>query len=120
MSAIQPHLATNMRTLIEANIIYEATHNWPDADKVAGVEFLKFPHRHLFYVRLRKLVTHDDRDVEFIDWGRQIKDYLEYTYQKDFGSQSCEMIGKELLKKFDCEEVRVMEDNENGAVVYKD
>ena len=35
----------------------------------------------------------------------------------EFGSQSCEMLAKEILIRFDAEWVEVWEDEENGARV---
>ena len=42
----------------------EGIHKYPDAPD--GVEFLKYPHRHIFHFRVELEVFHDDRDVEFI------------------------------------------------------
>ncbi len=107
-----------MNTYIEINLQHEALHNWPDAkEKLPDVDFLSYPHRHMFHIRMRKLVTHSDRDVEIIMMKRQVIQFLADTWGKSFGSQSCEMIAEQLLTEFDCSEVAVLEDGENGAVV---
>lgn len=121
MSAIQHPSVTNMKytvAMVEVNLTYEATHRWEGADSIPEVSFLKYPHRHVFHIRCLKSVDHDNRSIEFIVWKRQILKYLE-KYDHDFGLKSCEMIGRELLEEFDCVEVRVMEDGENGAVIVR-
>ena len=77
----------------------------------------------MFHITLKKQVFHDDRDVEFIMFKRQVQNYLQKYYRNDyqchfFGPNSCEMIAKELLDQFDCVYVSVWEDNENGAECY--
>ena len=37
----------------------------------------------------------------------------------EFGGSSCEMIADIILTEFKCVKVKVTEDGENGAVVYK-
>ena len=97
------------------NTKFSAIHCWPDCP-IKEVKFLKTPHRHVFYVRIKKRVYHDDRDVEFIDFKNKVDRFLMDTYHnKDLGSTSCEMLAQWLAEKFDCFYVRIMEDNENGA-----
>lgn len=113
-----------MTTKIVVRLQVEGIHNWPDAAKVfPEVSFLSDPHRHIFFIELKKRVYHDDRDIEFIMFKRDVQDYLHKKYYDNtkrcyfFSSMSCEMIAKELLKEFDCDFVSVFEDNENGAEV---
>lgn len=114
-----------MKTTILINLQYEAFHNWQGVEKALPdnpeIWFLKSRHRHIFHVKLEKLVTHSDRDVEIILFKREVLNYLESTYGRvgELKSMSCEMLSEELLKKFDCLTVEVLEDNENGAKVYK-
>ena len=81
-------------------------------------------HRHKWFITAKKKVNHDDRDVEFIMFKRDIIDYLREEYfnsltrTHEFGSRSCEMLAKEIMEAFDCVYVSVFEDNENGAEVY--
>lgn len=107
-----------MKTLIEVNLQHEATHNWPEAkDKLPEVAFLSFLHRHIFHIKLQKEVTHSDRDVEIIMFKRKVEEYLTKTWGRQFGRKSCEEIAAQLLVEFECTEVRVLEDGENGAIV---
>ena len=115
-----------MRTSIIVRLNVEGIHNWPDARKVyPAVGFLSDPHRHIFHIECKKLVHHDDRDIEIILFKRQIEKYLKLKYYDDedglldLGSLSCEMLAKELLKEFDLEYCSVLEDNENGAEIWK-
>ena len=115
----------NMNTNVIAKLELEGMHSWPDAgEHFPEVKFLADPHRHKWFITAKKKVNHDDRDVEFIMFKRDILEYLrdnyydEFTRTHEFGSQSCEMLAKEILKEFDCEYVSVFEDNENGAEVY--
>jgi hypothetical protein len=114
-----------MKTNVIVTLPVEGLHNWPDAKKVfPEVGFLSDLHRHIFHITLKKQVFHDDRDIEFIMFKRDVESYLREKYYRDdyrchmFGSKSCEMIAKELLEKFDCVYVSVWEDNENGAECY--
>ena len=115
-----------MQTNIIVKLQVEGTHNWPDATDGAGAEmhYLEYRHRHMFHIVAKKEVFHDDRDVEFIMFKRDIIQYLENTYYNkesrthEFGAKSCEMLAKEILKEFDCVYVSVFEDNENGAEIY--
>ena len=101
----------------------EGTHNWPDCPFVE-VDYLKVPHRHIFYVKAYKRVFHDDRDVEFIMLKHEIKEHFtKYFDEKKqlcvFGAMSCEMIARDLMDKYTLSRCEVSEDNENGAVVTR-
>ena len=115
-----------MITNIIVNLQIEGLHNWPDAKKVfPEVGFLSSMHRHNWFIKLKKEVTHSDRDIEFIIFKRNVLDYLKQKYYNvdsrthEFGSKSCEMLAEELLTQFECNYVSVMEDNECGAEVLK-
>jgi len=107
-----------MRTNIIINLQYEAIHNWPDCD-IKEVEFLKYPHRHIFHICCKKEVKHNDRDIEIIMLKRKILDYLAYEYDGNFKHKSCEMIATDLLTVFDLDYCSVLEDNENGGEVIR-
>tara|TARA_R110001592_G_scaffold5254_3_gene28904 strand:- start:16 stop:363 length:348 start_codon:yes stop_codon:yes gene_type:complete len=114
-----------MKTNVIAKLEIEGMHNWPDAkDMFPEVAFLSDMHRHKWFITAKKAVNHDDRDVEFIMFKRDILDYLleEYynndTRTHEFGAKSCEMLAKEIMEAFECNYVSVFEDNENGAEVY--
>ena len=114
-----------MKTTVVINLQYEAFHNWQGVKEVLPeqpeLHFLFDRHRHVFHICLEKTVTHSDRDVEIIWFKRQVLNYLEVKYGRpgELRSRSCEMLAEELLNHFDCETVEVLEDNENGAKVYK-
>lgn len=114
---------TEEKTYIESKIVIEGFHFWKNAPE--EVAFLKDNHRHLFVIRARKEVFHDDRDVEFILFGRKIKQYLIDKYGDiahccQFGGMSCEMIAKELISQFELNYCSVFEDDENGAIVTQE
>lgn len=105
------------RTTVVARVELEGFHYWPDA--FAEVEYLRFPHRHLFIVRAARIVSDNDRECEFITLGRDIAAYLKRKYGSPMQLQrrSCEMVAHEVLKEFKLHRVEVWEDDENGAVV---
>jgi len=111
-----------MRTSIIVKLQYEALHNWPGVVEVipdkSHVHFLQYPHRHIFHITCEKTVTHQDRDIEIIDFKQQILKWLEQTYNGNLGAMSCEMLSTEIGNTFKCDMVEVLEDNENGGRVY--
>lgn len=103
-------------TNVIINTQFPAIHNWPGCD-VEGVEYLRHPHRHVFYVNIKIPVNHDDRDIEFIQFKSQVDNHVkEHYYNKDLKATSCEMLCEAFMKKWpEITYIRVMEDNENGA-----
>lgn len=100
----------------------EGIHRWKDAEeKEPEVDFLSFPHRHMFHFEIRKVVNHDDRDIEIILFKRAVMEYLieKYGSPCDFDTKSCEMLAQEVADKFECFSAQVMEDNENGALIQR-
>jgi len=110
----------------------EGIHKYPaaatDPNLATGdeydVSFLATPHRHIFHFRVWLSVTHNDRDVEFI----QFKRWLEKLYSSDQGVlsldyKSCEMMSDDLYdtisQKYPGREVwsEVSEDGENGSFI---
>ena len=86
------------------------------------VSFLGYPHRHIFHFKVWIGVTHDDRDIEFIQFKRWLENlYKEGTLQLDY--KSCEMMSGDLYdaisKKYPNREVwiEVSEDGENGSFI---
>ena len=111
-------------TAVIVKLSIDACHNFPAAKELfPEVAFLSDRHRHMFHFKVCKKVYHDDRDVEFIMFKRDILAYLSDKYYDvttrthEFGSMSCEMLGKEIFNQFDCKWVEVWEDEENGAIV---
>ena len=86
------------------------------------VSFLGYPHRHIFHFKVWIGVTHDDRDIEFIQFKRWLeKLYTEGTLQLDY--KSCEMMSGDLYdtisNKYPGREIwiEVSEDGENGSFI---
>lgn len=116
----ESNLLTDLITSIQIKTTFEGVHCYPNAPE--GVEFLRHPHRHVFHVSVDLQVKHDDRDVEFILFKREI-DQLISMHPSDYQHRSCEMIARSLLeyvvstyKGRNCT-VSVSEDGENGATV---
>jgi hypothetical protein len=86
------------------------------------VSFLANEHRHIFHFRVWLGVTHNDRDVEFIQFKRWLENlYKDATLSLDF--KSCEMMSDDLYaqisQKYPGREVwiEVSEDGENGSFI---
>ena len=84
------------------------------------VSFLGYPHRHIFHFRVGITVTHNDRDIEFIQFKRWMeKLYAEKTLELDY--KSCEMMSDDLYEKITTKypgrevHIEISEDGENGA-----
>ena len=86
------------------------------------VSFLATPHRHIFHFRVWLSVTHNDRDVEFIQFKRWLENlYKDSILRLDY--KSCEMMSDDLYdmisQKYPDREVwiEVSEDGENGSFI---
>jgi hypothetical protein len=86
------------------------------------VSFLATPHRHIFHFRVWLSVTHNDRDVEFIQFKRWLENlYKDSILKLDY--KSCEMMSDDLYdmisQKYPDREVwiEVSEDGENGSFI---
>jgi hypothetical protein len=108
----------------------EGMHKYPaaltDPNLATGdeydVSFLGYPHRHTFHFKVWISVTHDDRDIEFIQFKRWLENlYKEGTLQLDY--KSCEMMSGDLYdsisNKYPGREIwiEVSEDGENGSFI---
>ena len=108
----------------------EGIHKYPaaltDPNLATGdeydVSFLGYPHRHTFHFKVWISVTHDDRDIEFIQFKRWLENlYKEGTLQLDY--KSCEMMSGDLYdsisNKYPGREIwiEVSEDGENGSFI---
>lgn len=104
----------------------EGIHKYPAAledPKLKDVSFLGYPHRHMFHFKVMIEVYHDDRDIEFILFKRELEGLYEGgILQLDY--KSCEMIADDLAEyiqdKYPGREltIDVSEDGENGASCY--
>jgi hypothetical protein len=115
----------SIKRWIEVSFQKEGIHKYPaalDDPKLADVSFLGYPHRHIFHFYVSLEVEHNDRDVEFILFKRELENLFETgTMQCDY--KSCEMLSEDLINyiqenypKRDIT-VKVYEDNENGAIL---
>jgi hypothetical protein len=108
----------------------EGIHKYPaaatDPNLATGdeydVSFLANEHRHIFHFRVWLGVTHNDRDVEFIQFKRWLENlYKDATLSLDY--KSCEMMSDDLYaqisQKYPSREVwiEVSEDGENGSFI---
>ena len=105
----------------------EGIHKYPAAlsdPALADVQFLGYPHRHMFHFRVWIDVFHNDRDLEFI----QFKRWCESLYSSDnsvlsLDHKSCEMIADDLYIQIATRypgrvvHIEVAEDGENGALI---
>ena len=108
----------------------EGMHRYPaaatDPNLATGdeydVSFLANEHRHIFHFKVWIGVTHDDRDIEFIQFKRWLENlYKDATLSLDH--KSCEMMSDDLYaqvsQKYPNREVwiEVSEDGENGSFI---
>lgn len=112
------------KRLIEVTFQKEGVHKYPAAltdPNLADVSFLGYPHRHIFHFRVRIAVSHNDRDIEFIQFKRWLQGlYSEQQNTLQLDYKSCEMIAEELIgvisERYNRSmSVSVFEDDENGA-----
>jgi hypothetical protein len=105
----------------------EGIHCYPAAltdPKLQSVSFLGYPHRHIFHFRVELEVFHDDRDVEFIMFKRELEQYID-GMMGFLNNKSCEMIANDLYNLYIKVKypnricvIEVSEDNENGCRIY--
>lgn len=86
------------------------------------VSFLGYPHRHQFHFRVAIKVTHNDRDIEFIQFQRWLENlYKDDVIQLDY--KSCEMMSDDLFDQIVAKypgrdiKIEISEDGENGALI---
>jgi hypothetical protein len=111
-----------LKTYIVVRFQWEGFHYWKGAPN--EVDFLRKPHRHLFYGEVKIPVSHNDRQLEFFVVKRFLQIKVSELFSFDMGNTSCEMMCEAILKaiqeRFGLQKgitVSVFEDNENGAVV---
>ena len=98
----------------------EGIHKYPDAPD--EVDFLRYPHRHIFHFKVQIEVYNDDRDIEFFIFKRWLESlYADDILQLDY--KSCEMMADDLAKQIKDKypgrqlSIDVSEDGENGCHV---
>ena len=113
----------NAKKVIWVTFQKEGIHKYPAAmedPKLSSVSFLGYPHRHMFHFRVEVEVFHDDRDIEFIMFKRELEGLYDHN-SLDLDYKSCEMISDELAEYINNQypdrdiTVEVSEDGENGA-----
>jgi hypothetical protein len=96
----------------------EGIHCYPDAPE--GVEFLKHPHRHIFHFNVEVEVFHDDRDIEFILFKRELEEVFPVG---QIDHKSCEMLALDVVEYVAVVypgrwiTATVSEDGENGGTI---
>ena len=95
----EANMKTKAKRMIWVTFKKEGIHKYPaaldDPSLATGdeydVSFLGYPHRHIFHFKVAISVTHNDRDIEFIQFKRWMeKLYSEKTLELDY--KSCEMM----------------------------
>jgi len=119
-----------MRKSIWIKTYFQGLHHWPECPH-EDVKFLRDKHEHCFHVRVAIQVSHDDRDLEFIQVREFINSLIDLMYGedkiKDLGHKSCEMIGSELWvciashkPQWKIASIEVSEDGRVGALLEDD
>jgi len=112
------YVVIDMKKQVIAQITIEGFHNYPNAPK--QVNFLQFPHRHQFVIKVGYEVEDLNREKEIFIARAEIENYINEAYgvPAQFGAMSCEMIANELLE-FGMEDgvkwVEVWEEQTGGA-----
>lgn len=126
----QENVLENAARSIWVTFRKEGIHKYPaaldDPNLATGdeydVSFLGYPHRHIFHFKVRIQVTHNDRDIEFIQFKRWLESLYEGTLELDY--KSCEMIADDLYNEISTKypgrfvEIDVAEDGENGCSIF--
>ena len=126
----QENVLQNAARSIWVTFRKEGIHKYPaaldDPNLATGdeydVSFLGYPHRHIFHFKVRIQVTHNDRDIEFIQFKRWLESLYEGTLELDY--KSCEMIADDLYNEISTKypgrfvEIDVAEDGENGCSIF--
>lgn len=110
----------SMNIRIFCTLQFEGWHQWEGApDTIDGVWIghLRNLHRHLFHVRCEKMVSHTNRDIEFIALKTQVLAAVQsMRHMTEVRRWSCEQWAAHLLNRFKLDRCEVSEDGENGAV----
>lgn len=96
----------NMNRTVVVHFMKRGVHCYPAAATDPGlatgdkydVSYLATPHAHDFWFRVEVGITHNDRDIEFIQM-RMILEDLYGDGQLQIGSRSCEMLAEELINQ---------------------
>ena len=117
-------MAKEHKNYIWVTFAKEGIHKYPAAledPELKEVEFLGYPHRHMFHFKVEIEVFHDDRDIEFILFKRELESLYNRHGAMSLYYKSCEMIARDLAKYIHTKypgrslSISVAEDNENGC-----
>lgn len=108
------------RYIVTYNTI-EGYHKYKDAPE--RLSYLSNRHRHIFVVRCKFQVSHNNREIEINERQSEINKYLLTKYNVngscEFGCMSCEDIAEDIIKNLGANEVTVLEDNYGGATLSR-
>ena len=119
-----------MQKFIWVTFQKEGIHKYPQALEdprlatggVDDVSFLGYPHRHMFHFKVQLEVFHADREVEFIQFKRELESLFDSGVMVA-NHKSCEMMADDLWEYInnhypgrDCM-ITVSEDGENGSTL---
>lgn len=107
-----------MRKYVQCYTEIEGMHFWKEAPD--AYKYLSNIHRHTFKIRTVFEVCKDNREIEFIQKERDIKNFLLQKYGDSegvchFENMACEHIAKCIIEKFNAYSCEVLEDGEGGA-----
>lgn len=95
-------------------------HFYPDAP--TSCAYLSDRHRHMFTIRCKFKVSHNNREIEINTMQEKIEDTLQEEFGSpcEFGSYSCEDIAQWLINRFpNINEAEVLEDGFGGSVIQR-
>ncbi len=117
------------KTFIVVQFNKEGYHQFPGAinpefatNDEYDVSHLALRHMHYFYFRVWIEVSHNDRQIEFIQFRRWLESLFD-TKTLELNNKSCEMISDDLFEKISDRypgveiRIEVLEDNINGSYV---
>ena len=108
-----------MKKYVFIRLSFDALHNWEGCN-LDEVNYLKYMHRHIFFVEMWWNISHDDRDIEFISKKMEVETFIDNNWRGRYlKNMSCEMLASRLMEEFNADKVYVSEDNENGAIIEK-
>lgn len=104
-------------TEIVVTFQFEGFHHWPKAP--SPHTYLSDTHRHMFHVKAWKEVFHGNREIEIIQFKRNMHRFaMEQWGYGQITTLSCEQMAEALCKKYELSRCEVLEDGENGAIFF--
>lgn len=90
-----------IKKYVEIKTDFEGIHNWKDCP-FKEVDFLKNPHRHKIYIKV-KIETSEDREIEFFRLKFAVDEIIENLYGKEklkiLGGDSMESISEDIINE---------------------